>query len=241
VTGLATERGSVARVLTDRGEIRAGVVVDAAGAWLRAVAELAPARVPVVPTRHQLLITEPLAEVRPDQPIARVIDANVYIRPEKGGLMLGGYEADPVQYDPRTLGPGFRIENLELDLAVLRRLAESVAEQFPVFRDAKVREHRGGLPTMTPDGEHVLGPAPGVEGLYVLGGDCVGGLSIAPALGELLAEWITAGKPSQDLSPMSPARFAENLSEDELRTLCRDQYAYRYWTPQSVRGGGEPA
>lgn len=238
VTGIVTEQGSVARVLTDRGEIRAGAVVDAAGAWLRLVAELAHARVPIVPTRHQLMITEPLAEVRPEQPITRIIDANVYVRPEKGGLMLGGYEADPVQYDPRVMRPGFRIEQLDLDLAVLRRLADSVYDQLPVFRDVKVSEHRGGLPTMTADGEHVLGPAPGVQGLYVIGGCCVGGLSIAPALGELLAEWITSGKPRIDLSPMSPARFAESLSEGELSELCRGQYAHQYWRNKPIPDAG---
>jgi glycine/D-amino acid oxidase-like deaminating enzyme len=229
VTGIVTEQRAVARVLTDKGEIRTGVVVDAAGAWLRLVAELANGRVPVVPTRHQLMITEPLAEVGPEQPITRIIDANVYVRPEKGGLMLGGYEAKPMQYDLRGLKPDFRVEDLELDLAVLRRLAESVYDQLPVFRDIKVREHRGGLPTMTVDGEHVLGPVPGVQGLYVVGGCCVGGLSISPALGELLAEWITSGQPRMDLSPLSPARFSATLSEDALRELCRTRYAHQYW------------
>jgi glycine/D-amino acid oxidase-like deaminating enzyme len=238
VTGVVTEHGSVARVLTDGGEIRTGVVVDAAGAWLRTVAELAKSRVLAVPTRHQLMITEPLAEVRPEQPITRIIDANVYIRPEKGGLMLGGYEANPVQYDMRTMRPDFRVEQLELDLAVVRRLAESVYDQLPVFRDAKVREHRGGLPTMTADGEHVIGPVPGVGGLYVVGGCCVGGLSTAPAIGELLAEWITTGKSSLDLSRMSPARFSASLSEEKLRDLCRAQYAHQYWSPESIPGGG---
>jgi glycine/D-amino acid oxidase-like deaminating enzyme len=230
VTGIVTEQGAVTRVLTERGEVRTGTVVDAAGAWLRLVAELAGSRVPIVPTRHQLMITEPLPGVRPEQPITRIIDANVYVRPDKGGLMLGGYEADPVQYDVRTLPPEYRIEDLELDVSVLRRLAESVHEQLPIFRDAKVREHRGGLPTMTSDGEHVLGPAPGVRGLFVAGGCCVGGLSIAPALGEILAEWITSGAPRLDLSPLAPGRFAADLTEQELRNLCRVQYARRYWS-----------
>ena len=137
------------------------IVVDAGGAWLRVVAAQGGSTVKVVPTRHQLMVTVPLPEVRPNQPITRIIDANVYVRPEKGGLMLGGYEPDPVQYDMRDLPADFRIDNLALDLSVLRRLAESVAPQFPIFRDVAVQEHRGGLPTMTADGEHVLGPGPG--------------------------------------------------------------------------------
>ena len=234
VEEILTTAGAVAGVRTPRGEIRAPVVVDAAGAWLRVVAAHGGATVKLVPTRHQLMVTVPLPDVRPDQPITRIIDANVYVRPEKGGLMLGGYEPDPVQYDMRNVPADFRIEDLELDLSVLRRLAASVATQFPIFRDAALQEHRGGLPTMTADGEHVLGPAPGVSGLYVIGGCCVGGLTTAPALGELLSEWIIVGRPSIDVPLMDPGRLATGLAEDRLRELCRLQYAHHYWSPETM-------
>jgi glycine/D-amino acid oxidase-like deaminating enzyme len=234
VEEILIEGGIVAGVRTPRGEIRAPVVVDAAGAWLRVVAAQGGATVKLVPTRHQLMVTVPLPDVRPSQPITRIIDANVYVRPDKGGLMLGGYEPDPVQYDMRDVPADFGIEGLELDLSVLRRMAESVAPQFPVFRDVAIQEHRGGLPTMTADGEHVLGPAPGVSRLYVIGGCCVGGLTTAPALGELLAEWITQGRPSIDVAFMAPDRLATGLAEDRLRDLCRLQYAHHYWSPESM-------
>jgi len=81
------------------GTIATRAVVDAAGAWARVVAAGLGAALPVVPTRHQLLITEPIAGVGPEFPIARVIDANVYVRHERGGLMLGTYELDPLQSD----------------------------------------------------------------------------------------------------------------------------------------------
>ena len=234
VDEIITDGGAVAGVHTSRGEIRARVVVDAAGAWLRRVAALAGSSVKLVPTRHQLMVTVPLPEVRPNQPITRIIDANVYVRPEKGGLMLGGYESDPVQYNMADLPADFRIEDLQLDVSVLRRLAETVAVQFPIFRDIALQEYRGGLPTMTADGKHVLGPAPGVDGLFVVGGCCVGGLSMSPALGELLAEWIVQGRPSMDVSMMAPDRLATGLAEDELRELCRLHYAHHYWSPATI-------
>lgn len=234
VQEIVTRGGTVAGVRTSRGEIRTRIVVDAAGAWLRLVAALVGSTVKLVPTRHQLMVTVPLPKVRPDQPITRIIDANVYVRPEKGGLMLGGYESDPMQYDMRDLPADFRIEDLVLDLSVLRRLSEGVAPQFPILRDVALQEHRGGLPTMTADGEHVLGPAPGISGLYVIGGCCVGGLSTAPALGELLAEWITQGHPSMDVSFMAPDRLATGLPENKLRDLCRLQYAHHYYSPGTM-------
>ncbi len=232
VTGVRTTGDTVTGVHTEHGDITCDVVVDAAGAWLRAVAALTGARVPVVPTRHQLMITQPIPGVQPNQPITRVIDTNVYVRPDEGGLMLGGYEPHPVQYDAAALPAGFDIANLELDFSVLRRLADSVKEQLPIFQrvphEIGVRVHRGGLPTMTADGEHTVGPAPGVRGLYVIGGCCVGGLSTSPAFGEVLAQWIIEGKPPMDLSSLAPGR-EHGMDEETLREACRRQYAHHYW------------
>jgi glycine/D-amino acid oxidase-like deaminating enzyme len=182
---------------------------------------------PVVPTRHQLLITEPIAGVTPELPIARVIDANVYVRHERGGLMLGGYEADPLQ--PDALPDD--IAELPLDIEVLWRLARSVSEQFPIFQDPSIRvaEHRGGLPTLTADDRYLAGPLPGVAGAWVMSGCCVGGLSVSPALGEAMAEWIVDGAPTLDLSDISTARFAaRHVGEAELRERCRHAYATHY-------------
>jgi glycine/D-amino acid oxidase-like deaminating enzyme len=230
VTAIRMRDGEVQGVITDKGDIRAPVVVDAAGAWIRLVGDFAHARVPVVPTRHQLLVSEPISGVAPTQPIVRIIDSNVYLRPEKGGLMLGGYERDPVQYDMRQLPPGFDIKDLPLDIGVLRRLADAVVEQFPVLRELTVREHRGGLPTMTADGEHMVGPIGSIRGLYLAGGCCVGGLSISPAVGELLAQWIVDGKPPMDLGLMAPDRFKSAYDvEETLRAACRRRYAHHYW------------
>src|SRR5207249_1103171 len=155
---------------------------------------------------HQLLITEPIPGVGPEFPIARVIDVNVYVRHERGGLMLGGYEPDPVQVDAATLPPAFDVADLPLDLEVLWRLARSVREQFPIFQEPTIRvaEHRGGLPTLTMDDRYLVGPLPGVAGAWVMSGCCVGGLSVSPALGEAIAEWIVDGARAQPAGARSP-------------------------------------
>lgn len=228
--GFAVEDGHISKVITDRGEIRTSVIVDAAGAWTRLVARLAGVRAGAIATRHQLLITHPIPGVEPHHPIVRVMDCNVYICPAGGGLMVGGYESDPLQIEMADVPAGFSIDDLPLDLSVLHRLIDRVVDQFPVLRDISVREHRGGLPTMTPDGQHIVGPVPDLRGFYVAGGCCVGGLSIAPIVGDLLAQWIVSGKPPMDLSPLSPARPAvQSTAEAELREMCRRRYAFHYW------------
>jgi len=234
VERLLVENGRVAGVATVAGEVRAPVVVDAAGAWTRPVAQSAGAAIAVVPTRHQLLISQPLDGVRPEQPIVRVVDANVYVRPDKGGLMLGGYERDPQQHDAAALGADFEIGQVPLDLQVLRRLADLVREQLPIFQEVfargLIREHRGGLPTVTPDGQKIVGPVESVPGLFVASGCNVGGLSTAPALGEALAELIVDGRTWLELGDMRPERFGVELTGgDAMLAAARRQYGYQYW------------
>jgi glycine/D-amino acid oxidase-like deaminating enzyme len=234
-TGFEIGAKGIEGVRTAQGTIATGVVVDAVGAWARVIATALGAPLPVVPTRHQLLITEPIAGVGPEFPIARVIDVNVYVRHERGGLMLGGYESDPFQ--PEALPDD--VAELPLDIDVLWRLARSVSEQFPIFQDPAIRvaEHRGGLPTLTMDDRYLAGPLPGVAGAWVMSGCCVGGLSVSPALGEAIAEWIVDGAPALDLSDVSPARFiGRDLDEAELRERCRRAYATHYRA-----SGGPPA
>ena len=237
-TGFEIGAAGVEGVRTAGGTIATRVVVDAAGGWARLIAAQLGGALAVVPTRHQLLITKPIPGVGPEFPIARVIDANVYVRHERGGLMLGGYEPEPLQLDVASLPPSFDIADLPLDIEVLWRLARSVSEQFPIFQDPIVRvaEHRGGLPTLTTDDRYLAGPLPGVAGAWVMSGCCVGGLSASPSLGEAMAQWILDGAPSLDLSDVSTARFAaRDVDEAELRERCRHAYATHY------RASGGPA
>jgi glycine/D-amino acid oxidase-like deaminating enzyme len=216
VREIVVEDAAISRVVTDNGEIRAGAVVDAAGGWLRVVAGFAGVRVPVVPTKHQLMITVPLPPVNDTQPTIRVLDANAYVRPCRGGLMFGGYERTPEQLKSDDGLLKLRVEDLKFDLSVLRDLAEKVHEQFPVLRGIALQEHRGGLPALTVDGDNVLG------------GCNVGGFSVSPVLGELMAEWIVSGKAPMDLSRFDPGRFAAHLSEADVHEMARQRYANYY-------------
>jgi len=229
VTRVVTDGGRVTAVETDRGTIRTSVVVDAAGAWTRQMAEASGIRIPLVPTRHQLFVTEPVEGVRADLPMIRIMDAGVYVRACDGGLLWGVFEEGPHFLDMNVLGPGFDIKDTPLDADVLRRAAAEVRAQMPVLSEAKVREHRGGIPTMTGDGEHIVGPAPAAEGFYFASGCNVAGLSISPALGEALAAWIVDGRPPLDLSPLSPARFRDaSWTEAQLQRDAAREYHHFY-------------
>jgi 4-methylaminobutanoate oxidase (formaldehyde-forming) len=229
VTRVDIVDGVVARVQTDRGPIRTPIVVDAAGAWTRQVAAASGIRIPLVPTGQQLFVTEPVEGVRADLPMVRIMDEAVYMRPCDGGLLWGTYEEDPRFFDMDRLGAAFDIKDMPLDADVLWRAAKRVRNQLPILLDAKVREHRGGIPTMTADGQHIVGPAPAARGFFIASGCNVAGLSISFAIGEVLAAWIVDGESPIDLSDMWIARFADAaFSEEALRKSAAWQYRHFY-------------
>ncbi|KWV60559.1 FAD-dependent oxidoreductase [Bradyrhizobium macuxiense] len=221
--------GTVIGVTTASGIIESPVVVDAAGAWTRQVAEASGIRVPLVPTRQQLIVTEPLDGARADLPMIRIMDAAVYARPCQGGFLWGVYEETPRFFDMQSLGTDFDVKDMPLDIGVLHAAADEVKDQLPFLQTAKVREFRGGIPTMTADGHHILGPAAGTTGFYFASGCNVAGLSISPAVGEALAAWIVDGQPPIDLSPMSVTRFKDrSWSEARLQSDAAWQYRHFY-------------
>ena len=102
-------------------------------------------------------------------------------------------------------------------------------EQLPILLQAGIREHRGGIPTMTADRQHIVGPMPAARGFFVAGGCNVGGLSVSPAIGEALAEWIVTGEPTLDLTAFSITRFAaDDYDEERLRQETAWQYRHFY-------------
>ncbi len=236
VTAVLTAGGRVTGLRTGQREVEADVVVDAAGAWVRQVGDLAGAPVAAAPVRHQLLITGPVPQILASAPITRILDHAVYLRPARGGLMLGGFEASPLPVDPRAQPPAFDTDGVPLDLGVLRAMAGQVADLVPVAAQAPVAVHRGGMFTMSPDGRFLAGPVPEVPGFWIISGCNGSGFSSSPALGEALAEWITTGRPPAGLEALAPSRFGP-LPDDVLVERGTWQYAH-YYDPAAVVSGG---
>ena len=179
--------------------------------------------------RHQLFITEPMPGIRNEQPICRVIDANVYVRPCWGGLMLGGYEANPLPFDMRDASPQFQIADMPLDVQVLRGLAAAVRDQFPGLEDAPLQH----LPRRSADHDRRRqahrrrGPRRG----GLLHRDRLrasAGSRSLPAMGEMLAQLILTGTSDIPLDIMAIDRFSPDVSDDALTDACVYSYAHHY-------------
>ena len=111
----AIAAGRVAGVVTEQGEIACEVVALCAGQWSRALGRLAGVRVPLVSVQHQYMITERIAGVAPDLPTLRDPDRLIYFKEEVGGLVMGGYEPDPLPWAEAGIPDGFHFTLLDPD------------------------------------------------------------------------------------------------------------------------------
>lgn len=228
VTKIPVQRGRVHGVETPAGTIRAETVVVAAGPWIEVIAKRLGLRVPAVPLRHQLWVAEPMGLPR-DFPVVRIPDASVYIRPEVGGLIIGGFEAGPKRFNMARLGQGFHTKGLEQDVTVLERLGKGLTDTFPNLGQVRIVRGCAGLPTFTPDGSYLLGPAPQIKGLYIAAGCNAIGIAGSLPVGQWIAEMILRGKTRADISPQALGRFGGRYRDPrKLARLCADTYANLY-------------
>lgn len=241
VTGIDVAAGRVTAVRTDRGAIATEVVVDAAGAAAGTVAALAGASVPVVPMRHQYVVTEPFDPPVGEIPTVRDPDRIVYFRPELGGLLVGGYARRPATYDD----PAPLAEPRVLFDEDMERFGESWAgalHRVPALDGVRLAKVVNGPEAFTPDGEFIVGETE-VGGLWVAAGFCVHGIAGAGGVGKTLAEWIVDGQPEHDVAKMDVRRFgAQHRSAAYARVRALDAYS-RYYDvvyPHAEHGAGRP-
>ncbi len=227
--GLVVRNGVVTGIRTPQAEIRAETVVIAAGPWAGVLAATAGVELPLVPVRHQYLVTETIHGVSPELPVVRIPDLRLYVRAEVQGLIVGGFEADPVSVDPREFPPDYRSPAVEPSWETLAGFGRDGLEVLPGLGEARVSATFRGLPTFTPDGQFCLGPVPGVRGLVMAAGCCAHGVSGSAGLGATVAATILGEEPLVDLGPVRTARFGSGgVAWDAARRAAERVYADYY-------------
>jgi 4-methylaminobutanoate oxidase (formaldehyde-forming) len=196
---------------------------------------------PLGPVQHQYLITEPIAGVTPNLPTLRDPDRLTYWKEEVGGLVMGGYEPNPIPWAVDGLPDRFEFQLLEDDLEHFEPLLELAIGRVPAMQTAGIKQFINGPESFTPDGNFILGEAPEVRGIYVGAGFNAFGIASGGGAGMALAEWVAKGEPPLDLWPVDIRRFGKNhLDTDWVRTRTLEAYAKHYamaWPHEEYRSG----
>ncbi|WP_104086894.1 FAD-binding oxidoreductase [Arthrobacter sp. GMC3] len=206
VTSFVRQGDAVTGVVTSQGTIAAPAVVNAAGTWGAAIAELAGVDVPVLPRKGYVMVTEPLPElVRHKVYAAEYVDnvASSYaglqtspvVEGTRGGTILIGSSRERVGFE-KSVNP-----------LVLAEMANKAIALFPFLADVLALRSYSGFRPYCPDHLPVIGPDPRAPGLWHACGHEGAGIGLSVGTGALIAATLTGTAPAMDLSPFAPERF----------------------------------
>ena len=227
--------GRVKGVQTAGASFFAPVVVNAAGPWSYLVAELTQTPMATATLGHYYLVTEPVSGVQISPTDAAIRDrANrIYSRPEMGGLLVGSYEQEPVEYSMEALPEDFQMSEIRIqrDNLNVALLIEAASQRFPFINERTPMSVTTGIMTFTPDGHALCGPVHDVEGLYYCTGFNGRGVFQSTSVGFLLADIICKGRSRYQMGHLDADRFSGEPwlgDRESIRTRCCDRYANHY-------------
>ena len=213
VSGVRVEDGQVVGVVTDRGEVRTGAVICAAGAWSKEVGAMVGVDLPVEPLRRQILITEPLSEEQAerfpvDMPMTIDAATTFYLHREGPAILLG------MSY--RQEEPGFREEYSD---AWLPDLTEAIEQRCPDLLDVGIAHQWVGFYEVTPDHNALVGESGDVSRFLYAAGFSGHGFLQGPAIGEVMRDLYLRREPPIDVAPFTADRFAAGVLRGEVNIV----------------------
>jgi len=207
VAGFSLADRRITAVRTDRGDVGCEVVVNAAGLWARQCGELAGVALPVTVVEHQYLVTEKSSAVPEGLPTLRDPDANFYVKPEPGALVVGGWEKETrAVFGLGKLPMSFGQELFADELDRIAEVVEGAARRLPLLNELGVRTVVNGPIPISADGEPVMGLAGDLENFFVACG-FTSGIAASGGAGRAMANWIVEGDPGMDLWAFDLRRF----------------------------------
>ena len=234
----------VKAVITSQGRIECSVVVCCAGQWTRSLAATVGVNVPLVSVQHQYVITTPFTPAVPrDLPTLRDPDRLTYYKEEVGGLVMGGYEPNPVPWATDGIPREFNFKLLDADFDHFAPTMELAMGRVPALQTAGINELINGPESFTPDGNFILGEAPELKNFFVAAGFNAFGIAAGGGAGMALAEWVHRGVAPYDLWVVDIRRFGRpHQDTDWVRTRTLEAYGKHYtmaW-PYEEHDSGRP-
>ncbi len=236
-------------VRTSQGEIRAEHLVLATGNYARATGRLLGLNVPAIPVEHQYIVYDESPELKQyrqrggrELAVLRESDQSYYLREERMGWILGPYEKGaPARFAEgvpdwfgRSLFPG--------DLDRLVPYVEAATRRVPALENCGIKDVVNGPISYTPDGSPLIGPAWGVQNVWLNEGHSFG-ITAAGGSGWQLAEWITEGEPGIDMLAVDPRRYGAYTSKRYVVKKNEETYrnVFTVHFPDEERADGRPA
>lgn len=197
VCEILRDGAKVAGVRTDKGDISAPVVVNAAGGYSRLISEMAGSDLPVFSRRHQIMVTEPVEPMQ--DPMFMGFSLNIYIQQVPHGSFIMGRSDDS---EPRDL-------RLTSSWQFLEKMSKTCTTLMPRLGRLKVVRQWAGLYNMTADAQPIYDEDPELSGFYIAAGFSGHGFMLAPVTGHVIAKQILGEEADIDVTCLNVSRFKD--------------------------------
>ncbi len=229
VSDILMEQGRVRGIVANGREISCEKLVLCCGLWTQQLAERVGVAVPLAPVRHQYIVTEKIVGVTSALPTLRDPDRLTYYKEEVGGLVMGGYEPNPIPWGDARVPEDFSFRLLDDDWEHFEPIMTLALGRVPALGEAGVKQMINGLESFTPDGNWIIGEAPEARNLFIGAGFNAFGIASAGGAGMALAEWVADSAPPFDLWPVDIRRFgAPHRDPAWVRQRTLEAYAKHY-------------
>lgn len=195
-------------------------VVTATGNHAQRTARLLGIKIPAIPVEHQYIVTEPdpaLVEYRKqggaEHPVLRDADAKWYVREERGGWILGPYERNAPARFLYDVPESFRADLFQLDLERIEEEYMSMIHRIPTSETVGLKDDFNGPICYTPDGNPLVGPAPGLRNMWLAEGFSFG-ITAAGGTGYYLAQLMVNGEAEIDMAALDPKRYGNWMTTE---------------------------
>lgn len=231
------------RITTDKGEMTAEIVVNAAGMWAPEVAALVGLKLPFVIFLHQHLVTESspkIAALTRELPTLRDPLGGFNVRQEGKGLLSGVYEHEPEFWGVDGIPPAFGREVLPPHWERSQDFVDRAIARVPLLGELGIKMVYNAPTSRTPDHAPLVGPVPGLRNFFMAAGFSAG-IMQSGATG-VIAEWIAEGETSLDPAPIDVRRYGPYATKEFTYAVVRvgHKFAGAIDYPFGERGSGRP-
>jgi len=214
--------------------ITAEHVVTASGNHAQRTAKMLGIKMPAIPVEHQFIVMEQDPELvkhraagNPEHPVIRDADAQSYVREERGGWILGVYEKNAPARFEYGVPDSFRADLFQLNLDRIEEQYLAMIHRIPSCEDSGLKDDFNGPICYTPDGNPLVGPAPGLRNMWLAEGFSFG-ITAAGGTGYFLAQMMVEGEAEIDMASLDPKRYGEWMTTEFAARKNEECYDHVY-------------